>query len=226
MHEKVQLERILDGLQGHDWLKVLGITGITDGEAKKYEVKRDYFISEVQALVDKFKQWKEQEKKQRAEREAAARRDEESEEREGTEEGSVEPPPSVDLNANAAARQLQQETVNAVKPSSTPRLGGKGKEALAAVIAAARRPPATPAFTAPSPEPPITSFYEKRHLREAALGKSRHGRNVTAFGHLIPEMGEREFELPSEYVTADALRANARERRRRKRASVADAGSA
>ena len=213
MHEKVQLDRLLDGLQGHDWLKVLGMTGITDGEAKKYEPKRDYFIAEVQALVDKFKQWKEQERKQRLDREAAAAVKEGPEEGESA-EGSVEPP-SSDLNASAA-RQLQQETASAVK-SSTATKSSKGKEPMPAT------PRPTVTFAAPSPEVPITSFYEKRHLRDAALGKSRHGRNVTAFGHPVPDVEEQEFELPDDIFTEDFLRANARERRRRKRASIADA---
>ena len=216
MHEKVQLERLLDGLQGHDWLKVLGITGITDGEAKKYESKRDYFIAEVQALVDKFKLWREQEKRQRLDKEAAAAAVEEADEEEESEEGSIGPP-SSDLNASAA-RQLQQETVIALKSSAT-KPTNKGKESV----------PATPkpsvTFAIPSPEVPITSFYEKRHLRDAALGKARHGRNVTAFGHPFPELVDRDFELPEEIATEDALRANAREKRRRKRASIVDASS-
>lgn len=229
MHEKVQLERLLDGLQGHDWLKVLGITGITDGEAKKYEPKRDYFIAEVQGLVDKFKQWKEQERKQKLEKEAAAAAREVESEEPGTEEGSVEPP-SSEMNASAS-RQLLQETTNAVKSGFKIRLSSKGRASNAPTplqqtpSAPPPRPP-TSAYFPPSPELPIVSFYAKRHLRDAALGKARHGRNVTAFGHVIPEMEEREFHLPPEYVTEDTLRANARERRRRKRASVADAAEA
>lgn len=226
MHEKVQLERILDGLQGHDWLRVLGITGVTDGEAKKYEPKRDYFIAEVQALVDKFKLWKEEEKKQRLEKEAAVAAQQAEEEGE-TSEGSVEPP-SSDLNASAA-RQLQQETIVALKSSA--RASGKGKE-RANYPTSHPSHPSTPTASAPkmptlppappSPEIPITSFYAKRHLRDAALGRSRHGRNVTAFGQPLPEMDEIEFELPEDYITENALRANARERRRRKRESTAN----
>lgn len=227
MHEKVQLERLLDGLQGHDWLRVLGITGVTDTEAKKFESKRDYFIAEVQALVDKFKQWREQEKKQRLEKEAAAAAKEAEEEGETT-EGSVEPP-SSDLNASAA-RQLQQETVNALKSSSA-KPSGKGKERARPTSHPSQ--PATPTVPPklmlppqpPSPEMPITSFYSKRHLRDAALGKARHGRNMTAFGQPIPELEEREFELPDDYITEDLLRANAREKRRRKRESAVNASS-
>jgi hypothetical protein len=227
MHEKVQLERLSEGLQGHDWLKVLGITGITDGEAKKYEPKRDYFIAEVKGLVDKFKLWKEQEKRQRIRKEAAATREAESEEPEES-EGSVEPP-SSELAAGAS-RQLQEETAKAVRSGfkirfSKGKATGSGPSSVEQTPSATAPPPNAQlrAVPPPSPEIPITSFYKKRHLRDAALGKARHGRNVTAFGHPIPEMEYREFELPPEYLNEDVLRANARERRRRKRASIADA---
>lgn len=227
MHEKVQLERLLDGLQGHDWLRVLGITGITDGEAKRYEPKRDYFIAEVQALVDKFKQWKEQEKKVRLQKEAAAARAEEEGEGGTSLEGSVEPP-SSDLNASAA-RQLQQETVNAVKSSMTLKLKGKSSAPTSQSGSTPARPrltlhpPARPPAPV-SPDRPFTSFFSRPHLRDAALGKVRNlGRSASAFGQPIPEMEEREFALPDELLTEDAIRANARERRRRKRESLVDA---
>jgi hypothetical protein len=255
MHEKVQLDRLLDGLQGHDWLKVLGITGITDGEARKYEPKRDYFISEVQTLVNKFKQWKEQERKQRLDKEAAAAaaeeaaREAEEGDDESSNEGSIEPP-SSDLNASAA-RQLQQETVNALRISTgklsrqnSHKLKSRAKERLSLpahlhtpTASSTKRHILTPATTSrlpnatptillrppapPSPEIPITSFYAKRHLRDAALGNSRHaGRNVTAFGLPLPEAllaEDREFQLPDDYVTEENLKSNARERRRRRR---------
>ncbi|KAF2482220.1 something about silencing, SAS, complex subunit 4-domain-containing protein [Neohortaea acidophila] len=227
MHEKVQLDRLLEGLQGHDWLKVLGVTGITDGEAKKYEPKRDYFIAEVRALVDKFKQWREQERRQKLDKEAAvAAREEEMMEDGGEEEEESElfdseaasstGPPSSDLNASAA-RQLQQETAIALKSLAASTSTPRGKELAAN--------PLPPVFVEPPPEVPFVSFYDKPHLRDAALGKARSGRSVTAFGHPVPELEEREFELPDEYATQDAIRANAREKRRRKRESVANASN-
>lgn len=236
MHEKVQLDRLLDGLLGHDWLKVLGITGVTDSEAKKFEKARDYFVNEVQSLVDKFKMWKDEERRQRLEKEAS-RRAEESEEadEEESEEESVDPP-SSELNASAS-RQLIQETNTAMQRSGFKlRLSKKGFTPTSSPVAALPHPPKHPPlsssqgiphaspFLPPSPELPITSFYSKRHLRDAALSKTRHGRNVTAFGQPIPEMEEVEFELPAEYLTEEALRANARERRRRRRETVAEGG--
>ncbi|KAF2772046.1 hypothetical protein EJ03DRAFT_334272 [Teratosphaeria nubilosa] len=172
MHEKVQLERLLDGLQGHDWLKVLGITGITDGEAKKYEAKRDYFIAEVQGLVDKFAQWKEQEKKQRLKREAIAAREAESAEPEESQEDSDEPASSE--IAASASRQLQQETIKAVQQQRSGfkiRLS-KGKATSSSTPTPTTTPaPAKHALSLPPPPPevPITSFYKKRHLRDSAL---------------------------------------------------------
>ncbi|KAF2218108.1 hypothetical protein CERZMDRAFT_22803, partial [Cercospora zeae-maydis SCOH1-5] len=226
MHEKSQLERLLDGLQGHDWLKVLGVTGVTDGEAKKYQRKRDYFISEVQALIDKFAQWKEQEKRLRLRKDAAQARLDAATDEAGSTASSIEPP-SSDLNASAA-RQLQQETVNAVKASTSASSKSKGKLAIYATASATSQnstPLPTPGLSRtmlpplpPSPEVPFISFYSKRHLRDAALSKSRQTtRNVTAFGHPVPDLTEQEFALPDELVTPDALRARARERRRRKR---------
>jgi Something about silencing, SAS, complex subunit 4 len=210
MHEKVQLERLLDGLQGPDWLRVMGITGVTDGEKKDWEPKRDYFVSEVRALVDKFRIWKEEEKRLKMEREAAllAREEEEAEEEgaeaEGDEEDEADMSPSSDIDA-WAARQLQQEINSASSSAPKPR--------------SRRRPISVLPPPLPEPLKLFTSFYSKPHLREAALGKNRHGRNVTAFGQPIPEFEEREFTLPSEYLTPDALRVHARKRRRLKRES-------
>ncbi|KAI6808130.1 hypothetical protein KC342_g18687, partial [Hortaea werneckii] len=266
MHEKVSLERLLDGLLGHDWLKVLGITGVTDSEAKKYEKPRAYFIAEVQSLVDKFKMWKDGERRQRLEREAARRAEESSEDEqedndgdESSEADSSVGPPSSELNAGAT-RQLLQETHSAVAvqqrsgfkirlkktPTSSPAAVHPSKPPRqqqpppSSSSSSVRPPPPLhhphpststheqhiPPWLHASPEPPITSFYAKRHLRDAALSKTRHGRNVTAFGHPLPEMPEeREFELPGELLTEEALRASARERRRRRREGVVDAGA-
>lgn len=215
MHEKVQLERLLDGLRGHDWLKVLGITGVTDSEAKRFEPKRDYFVAEVQSLVRKFKQWKEEEKRLRMEKEAALVAKEEEGEGEGDEtmldgdQGSESEPDSSEIDASAA-RQLQVEASGVLKSNKT----------------RPRTPLAPPPFNCrpPSPVGPFTSFYDKPHLRTAALGKQRHGRNVTAFGLPVPELPEQDFSLPSEYTTPDALKESARRRRRMKRESLVDSG--
>ncbi|KAF2875006.1 something about silencing, SAS, complex subunit 4-domain-containing protein [Massariosphaeria phaeospora] len=198
MHEKVQLERLLDGLQGPDWLKVMGITGVTDGERRDWEPKRDYFVREVEALVDKFRIWKEEEKRLRAVKEAAlaALEDEDEEE-----ESSV----SNITNTLSAERSTSQHRRKDIEPPRP------------------RRPPRPHGFVLPpvplEPQSPFKSFYAKPHLRAAALGKHRHGRNATAFGLPIPDFHEHDFELPQEFVSANTLRDNARKRRRVKRES-------
>jgi hypothetical protein len=207
MHEKVQLERLLDGLQGPDWLKVMGITGVTDGERKDWEAKRDYFIREVEALVDKFRVWKEEEKRLRADKEAALAAKEEDDEADGEE--TEESDSVVGNNRDAPPPRHQPKEPEPPKP---------------------RRPPRPHGFLLPliPPEPaaPFQSFYSKPHLRAAALGKHRHGRNASAFGQPIPEFPEKEFELPDDFIDPQFLRDNARQRRRRKRESGVGSSSA
>lgn len=204
MHEKVQLERLLDGLLGPDWLKVMGITGVTDGEKKDWEAKRDYFVREVEALVDKFRQWKSEEKRLRAEKEAALAA-KESPSSSSSEDEQEEPDQARDVKRKAPP----------VPPKQPPKEPEPPKP---------RRPPRPHGFLLPfvPPEPvvPFESFYTKPHLRAAALGKHRHGRNATAFGQPIPEFEEHEFELPHDFIDPQYLRDNARQRRRRKRESA------
>lgn len=198
MHEKQQLERLLDGLQGPDWLRVMGITGVTAGETRDWEAKRDYFIKEVEALVDKFRVWKQEEKRIRAEKEAAlaARTEDEDEEGEESETSEVH---KVNVKTPHAKEQQPKESEPPIQ----------------------KRPPRPHGFLLPyaPPEPttPFISFYAKSHLRAAALGKHRHGRSATAFGQAIPDFEEHEFELPEDYIDPQFLRDNARQRRRRQR---------
>lgn len=198
-HEKVQLERILDCLKGHDWLRAMGISGITESEKKSFESKRDYFIQEVSALIDKFKVWKEEEKRRKAEKEH-------NQLVEGNLEG--EPEEVIDdaseadaSEADALATKLQQETGLAM--GGQPRKGRKNRVEEEAVPLAV--------------EKPFTSFYSKAHIREAAIGKHRRGRARFAFGQPLPDLVEKWFELPPDMLSLDALRASARSRRRARR---------
>ncbi|EON62090.1 hypothetical protein W97_01309 [Coniosporium apollinis CBS 100218] len=205
MHEKVQLERLLDGLLGHDWLRVMGVTGVTDGERKDWEPKRAYFVDEVRALVDKFRQWKEEEKRVRMEKDRAREETEDRATEEAEEDAASNGPPSSDVDA-WAARQLHQEAASQQRPSSRPQ-----RHSIQL------HPPLPP-----EPEKPFASFYSKPYLRDAALGKHRHGRSTMAFGQPVPELAPRQFRLPEEYLAPDALRAHARKRRRLRRESGRD----
>lgn len=193
-HEKVQLERILDNLKGHDWLRAMGITGITESEKKSFESKRDYFIQEVSALIDKFKVWKEEEKRRKAEKE----------QNQLAEDNLESEPEEVIDNASevdALATNSQQEDKLV--------MGGQRRKGKKNQVEEEIAPVAV--------EKPFTSFYSKAHIREAAIGKHRRGRARFAFGQPLPDLVEKWFELPPDMLSLDALRASARSRRRARR---------
>ncbi|RAO67294.1 uncharacterized protein BHQ10_003306 [Talaromyces amestolkiae] len=260
-HEKIQLDRLLDELQGHDWLRVMGISGITDTEKKLYEPKRDYFVKEVSALIGKFHLWKEEEKRRKHEREQmlleAANAAAEKEEHAVDEEMSESEKPSSDIDSSeldaAAAQQLLQEARSATATGATtssPPTPAHPQPRRRLVDELTSTPPksrsthhrtnskhaihTTTNQDSPSnsqvhhPEiqeydenKPFTSFYRKRHLRDAAFSSSRRGgRNRSAFGQPLPELiEEREFELPSEILTSNIVLSLERKRRRLKRES-------
>lgn len=216
-HEKVQLERILDELEGPSWLKSMGITGITDSEKKSYEPKRDIFIQRVTALLNKFRAWKEEEKRRKAERERASTTDDEDEEqKEALETDHSESPGTYDgVNERDGTRQLS-------KGGSTFRRHRHKEETLGRTEAHATSRNAQRQdvnLTPLPPEKPFTSFYRKPHLRDAALSKHRRGRLRFAFGQQVPELEQREFDLPSEMLTTKFIAANARSRRAARRDS-------
>ena len=210
-HEKYQLERLLEDLRGPDWLKTLGISGITETEKKRYEPKRLLFVRETQALIDKFKWWKEEEKRRKVEREQALLAEEidgqkgevsdldgfDNEERSST---SSPAPNSSELDA-LASQQLLEEAKSASKRK-------RGSPQQIALLPQAPPPPV---------HRPFTSFFSKPHLRDAAISGRQRGRTVLAFGHAVPEVEDVEFELPDDVLTEDAIRASQRSRRRRKR---------
>lgn len=268
-HEKIQLDRLLDELQGHDWLRVMGISGITDTEKKLYEPKRDYFVKEVSALIEKFHTWKEEEKRRKHEREqmlleaanAAAEKEEQAEDEGASESEELDEKPSSDIDSSeldaAAAQQLLQEARSATATAtvtgatasspttpahpqprrrlvdeltSTPPKSRSNhhrttsKHSIQAPIT--QNPPSSPQVHQPEVEPydenkPFTSFYRKRHLRDAAFSSSRRGgRNRSAFGRPLPEMMEEtEFELPPHILTPEIVLSLERKRRRLKRES-------
>ena len=234
-HEKYQLERLLEELRGPDWLKTLGISGITDTEKKRYEVKRVLFIRETKALIDKFKRWKEEEKRRKLEKqqalldEAEADGDDMDNVRDERKLATVvvkarqrlkngtnsrnrsransliapqQAPDSTEIDA-LAAQQLLEEAKSA----------NLQRHRLNSSISAAPIISSLPEV----PSKPFTSFFEKRHIRDAAvLGRIR-GRKTYAFGQEVPELEDQDFELPESILNEDAIRVSQRSRRRRMR---------
>ena len=115
MHEQAQLEQLLDGLLGHDWLRVMGVTGVTDSEAQKYQSKREYFIQEVKALVKKFQEWREEEKRQKLERTDLQLKSQQAAERELSQDERDSREPTASETDASASRQLQQEISGSAK---------------------------------------------------------------------------------------------------------------
>lgn len=64
-HEKQTVERLLEELRSHDWLRVMGLTGVHENEKKLYEPKRQILIQELVALVNKFQVWRDEERRRK-----------------------------------------------------------------------------------------------------------------------------------------------------------------
>ncbi|KAL2831806.1 something about silencing, SAS, complex subunit 4-domain-containing protein [Aspergillus cavernicola] len=206
-HEEQRLDRLLDELKSQDWLRIMGITGrsLTDQDKKLYEPKRDYFIQEISALLQKFKIWKEEEKRRKTDKSASFYSD--AAESSHAKDKDIKDDEDQDQDQDdvdaLAARQLLQEARSAT---------------------AGKRPKSKPEPEIPppplEPDKPFTSFYAKPHLRDQAMSGTRKGRTRLAFGHPIPEMQEKEFDLPSDILTPEAIKSCQRKRRRMKRASL------
>ncbi|KAB8212245.1 Something about silencing SAS complex subunit 4 [Aspergillus parasiticus SU-1] len=245
-HEKQQLDRLLDELQNHDWLRVMGITGLlSDQEKKQYEPKRDYFIKEITALIQKFKIWKEEEKRRKVEKEKAAAaaaanpataetQDSTTQQLQhnpgpGIPDSEAEDSPSVSLSD--VPSYSEPPDINDVDAWAARQLIQEARSATAgkkpkstALEARKKTKPMEPEMLQPLPPPvddkkPFTSFYAKRHLRDTALSAHRKGRTRFAFGYPVPEMEEQDFDLPPEILTPEAIDSCRRKRRRMKRAS-------
>lgn len=212
-HEREEVKRILEGLHGHDWLKEMGVSGVTESKKKEYEPARDHFIKGCQGILEKFRTWREEEKRRKLEKEwamaeAEAAEEEEAEEEELEDDASDgDPPDYSDVDASAA-RQLHDEAI----ARSAPLRASKSTEKRSKVQLMS--PPIQ------QMEKPFTSFFPKPYLREAALGKHRRsGRSAAAWGHAVPELLEGEFDLPEELRDEETLKTHARQKRRDRRVS-------
>lgn len=224
-HEKDQVVRLLEGLQGHDWLKLMGVTGVTESKKKEFEPAREHFIRGCEVILDKFRSWRDEEKRRKLEREQAlADAVGEDEVEEGEEEAEVmdqdtevqsievdeeegylsdgDPPDYSDVDA-MVARQLQEEA-----KARSALWGGHPKKLH------------VPEYIPPAMEKDFVSFFTKPHLRTAALGRHRRsGRSVAAWGHPIPEVPVTDFDLPEEFRDEETLKLRERAKRRVRRVS-------
>jgi hypothetical protein len=205
-HEKDTVIRLLEGLQGHDWLKVLGVSGITDTRKKDYEPARAHFIKGCGAILEKFRTWREEEKRRKLEKEqAVAEAEEDEEEGDDEDSGNIsdgDPPDYSDSDASAA-RQLHEEARSA--PLHDTRSDKRANHRVGP----------EPSYQL---EKDFTSFFSKKHLRDAAIAKNRRStRSAVAWGHPVPDVPEADFDLPLDYRDEEIIKANARRRRRDRR---------
>jgi hypothetical protein len=201
-HEKDQIIRLLEGLLGHDWLKLMGVTGITDSRRKEYEPAREYFIKGCEAILEKFRNWKDEEKRRKLKKEQALAEAGADSEMDDDARSNGDPPDFSDIDASAE-RQLHEE--NIARSSSSRRN---------------RKKTGTIVYREPEPEREFKSFFAKPYLRTAALGKHRRSnRSVYAWGHPLPEVPEQDFDLPEEYRDEETLRTHARRKRVSRRVS-------
>ena len=206
-HEQSQLERILEELKGQAWLKTMGITGITDSERQSYKPKRAIFIQRVTTLLDKFRAWKEEEKRRKAERERSCTMDEDDVDEEDNSDRSESPAGlgGIDerIDSNARTKRLKQRKSTALGTDSSTQTRGARSSHISLL---------------PIPiEKPFTSFFSKPYQRESALSGHRRGRQRFAFGQQIPDLQHKDFSLSASWLTRNVLAANARSRRAAKR---------
>jgi hypothetical protein len=242
-HEKDQIIRLLGELQGPDWLRTMGVSGVTESKKKTFEPARDHFVKGCQAILDKFRWWSQEEKRRKLERdralaEEAASAEQELEDEEEEEEdeeevgdGTVESENEdeemfdVDSADNMADDQSDGDPPNSsdVDASIAKQLHEDARLARAKLgpsdsFKRSRGEP--PPELSPEPEPAreFKSFFEKRYERDAALNKVRRSRRpVLAWGHPLPELDEEDFELSEEFLDEETMQARERRKRRDRR---------
>ncbi|KAJ4416219.1 hypothetical protein N0V82_006891 [Gnomoniopsis sp. IMI 355080] len=234
-HEKEQVIRLLDGLRGPDWLKTMGVSGITESKKKQFEPARAHFIDKCEVVLDKFRKWAAEEKRLKLEKERAAKESRASQEApsskaDGDQDGVIDEE-AADLSVEEQSVDGEHEHGEHVEVSSNHSESDVDasikkqllEEAMARSRMAAkstRRRPVTATQAAPPTPVEFKSFFKKPYLRDAALNKSRRrGRTVMAWGEPVPEFEEQDFDLPEEFRDAELLKSRARRLRRVQRST-------
>lgn len=234
-HEKEQVIRLLDGLRGPDWLKTMGVSGITESKKKQFEPARAHFIDKCEVVLDKFRKWAAEEKRLKLEKDRAAKENRASQEAASSkadkDKDDVIDEDAEDLLGGEPSADEQDENGEHVEVASNPSESDVDasvkkqllEEAMARSRMAAkstRRRPVVATEAAPPTPVEFKSFFKKPYLRDAALNKSRRrGRTVMAWGEPVPELEEQDFDLPEEFRDADLLKSRARRLRRVQRSS-------
>ena len=179
MHEKGELERLLAELRGPDWLKLMGIHGVSETESRKFRDKRNIFISRAKTMLERYDAWRDRDRELKTERDRKLVRQAES--------SSEVTGSRVASPTSTSSRQRMSDSDH--KTTS--------KDQAVEYWEAQQAPE----------EKPMESFFKKPHEREAALKGYRRGRRALAFGQPIPDLPEfREFELSSHILNSKRKR--------------------
>ncbi|SPQ18658.1 4feb3450-751b-42e5-9a76-dfc25dded680 [Thermothielavioides terrestris] len=115
-HERDQIIRLLDGLQGPDWLRVMGVSGITESKKRQFEPARAHFVRGCEAILDKFRRWAAEEKRRRVEaaagRRAAQREGAAGEREEGGEQQQEEEKSAASEEAEDEREEGEEEVAD------------------------------------------------------------------------------------------------------------------
>lgn len=219
-HEKEQIIRLLAGLQGHDWLRVMGVSGITETKKREFEEPRQHFIRGCEAILHKFRQWGVEEKRRKLEKERAVARAARSESGEPfSEDGEANEEPEQETKEDEDEKKEvpDSDAESDIDASIANQLSDESQAPARSRTQHQKARPPTESLELLPPRP-FTSFFEKKYMRDAALSNNRRkGRTVLAWGQVVPEMCEMDFELPEECLDEEILTRNARRKRRDKR---------
>lgn len=236
-YDKQRYEERLEKLRGTDWIKTFNLGGIAvklgNGEMEK---RRQVVIRWHESLLEKFKAWKEEERRQKAAKGGRLSRSmTNSQERDTAEFEDLHEKPACDEDdeddededdedddededEDDDEQVDEEEDIYAiVDDSDDPGDNSYRSKQYRYTSKSSKGAHRFPYTESPKKKQldlkPFTSFYNKSHMRLAAISTGRKSsRNLTAFGEPLPEIEEREFLLPDEFFQQTARHMRARRR--------------
>ncbi|SZF02002.1 unnamed protein product [Blumeria hordei] len=218
-HERDQVLRLLQGLQGHDWLKLMGISGVTESKKREYEPAREYFTHGCELIIAKFKSWRDEEKRKKLAKITAGP----CEANVCSKQGS-----SVPLTLGTPGNSYYTENDSDTSPSQ--QLHHEATVASSALsLSTTKHQPHTDwpctrsqpeSYTAASS---CSQFFFARFDDADANCQKEQSKKIPScpcayvWGQPLYELPERDFNLPEELLDQESLRTHARKKRRAQR---------
>ncbi|POS83780.1 hypothetical protein EPUL_003752 [Erysiphe pulchra] len=197
-HDRVQVIRLLEGLQGQDWLRLMGVHGVSDSKKREYEAARQYFIRGCELIVAKFQVWRDEEKRQRLERDITLTVQLKKQQAQNKREKNVQ---YKDSDPSASKQHIYESTAEpkvAISDSEIERGCRSKDEDIIQPYECNQK---------------LTTVSEP-YINEVTLeGMKPIEIKNFAWGYPVPEIPEKEFNLPLELRDDRTLRAHARKKR-------------